>query len=123
MRVLVDTAIWIDHLRSADAKLMVLLSQDRVVAHDHVIGEMAVGSIKNRRAVLDSLLDLPRAPLAEEAEVRSLIEIRGLFARGIGYSDAHILASVMIQGGLELWTRDRRLADLALETGVAHVEA
>lgn len=122
MRVLVDTAIWIDHLRSADTKLVALLGQDRVVTHDHVIGELAIGSIINRRAVLDSLLNLPRAPLADESEVRSLIEIRGLFARGIGYSDAHILASILVHGRLKLWTRDRRLADVAVELGVAHVE-
>jgi hypothetical protein len=115
MRVLVDTAIWIDHLRSTDASLVSLLRQDRVVTHDHVIGELAMGSIKDRRIILDSLLDLPRAPLAEEAEVLSLIEARRLFARGIGYSDAHILASVLLDGGLLLWTRDNRLAAVAGE--------
>lgn len=119
MRVLVDTAIWIDHLRAKDSRLVSLLRQDRVVSHDHVIGELAMGSLKVRRSVLDSLLDLPRAPLAEEPEVRSFIEARRLFARGIGYSDAHILASVVLGADLLLWTRDRRLAAVADELGVA----
>ena len=123
MRVLIDTAIWIDHLRSADAKLIALLGQARVVTHDHVIGELAMGSIRDRHLVLESLLDLPRAPLAEEAEVRSFIEARRVFARGIGYSDAHILASILIHGSLLLWTRDRRLAEIAGELGVAYSEA
>ena len=122
MQVLVDTAIWIDHLRSEDAKLVSLLREDRAVSHDHVIGELAMGSLRQRPLFLESLLDLPRAPLAEEAEVRSLIEVRRLFARGIGYSDAHILASVLVRGGLLLWTRDRRLADVARELGIVYVE-
>ena len=75
MRVLVDTAIWIDHLRSTDARLVSLLSEACVVTHDHIIGEVAMGSLKNRRLILDALLDLPRAPLAEEGEVRSLVEL------------------------------------------------
>jgi predicted nucleic acid-binding protein len=115
MRVLVDTAIWIDHLRSSDARLVSLLREDQVVSHDHVVGELAMGSLRDRRVVLDSMLDLPRAPLAEEAEVRGLIENRQLFARGIGYSDAHILASLVLHGALSLWTRDGRLAAVAGE--------
>ena len=117
MRLLVDTPIWIDHLRSTDARLVSLLGQDRVVTHDHVVGELAMGSLRDRRNILDSLLDLPRAPLAGEDEVRSFIEARRLFARGIGYTDAHILTSVMLDGGLLLWTRDRRLAAVAAELG------
>lgn len=121
MRVLVDTAVWIDHLRSEDAKLVALLRAGQVISHDHIIGEVAMGSIKSRRAVLESLLDLPRAPLAEEAEVRRLIDVRGLFGRGVGYSDSHILASILLHGGLTLWTRDRRLADAANGLGIVHV--
>ena len=79
--------------------------------------------MKDRHFVLESLLDLPCAPLAEEAEVRNFIEARGLFARGIGYSDAPILASILLHGGLQLWTRDRRLAEIAGELSIAYQQA
>jgi predicted nucleic acid-binding protein len=120
MRVLVDTGVWIDHLRSHNARLAALLSQDLVVAHDHVIGELAMGSLKDRRDLLRSLLDLRRALLAEEAEVRDFVESRHLFARGIGYTDAHLLASLMLDGAMMLWTTDMRLATVAGELGIAY---
>ncbi len=123
MGVLFYSALWIDMLVWYYWHLVALLRQGRVATHDHIIGEVAMGSVRNRDAVLDSLLDLPRAPLAEEAEVRSFVENRRLVSRGIGYSDAHILASIFLQGGLALWTRDRRLADVARELGVAYAEA
>ena len=82
-----------------------------------------MASLKDRHLLLESLLDLPRAPLAEEAEGRNFIEARGLFARGIGYSDAHILASTLLHGGLQLWTRDRRLAEIAGELSIAYQQA
>jgi predicted nucleic acid-binding protein len=120
MRVLADTGVWIDHLRSHNAGLAALLSQDLVVAHDHVIGELAMGSLKDRREFVRSLLDLRRAPLAEESEVRDFVEARRLFARGVGYSDAHLLASLMLDGAMTLWTTDMRLATVAAELGIAY---
>lgn len=120
MRVLVDTGVWIDHLRSHNSHLAALLSQDLVVAHDHVVGELAMGSLKDRGDFLRSLLDLRRAPLAEESEVRDFVEVRRLSARGIGYSDAHLLASLTLDGATTLWTTDRRLATVAGELRIAY---
>ena len=95
----------------------------RDITHDRVMGELTMASLKDRHLLLESLLDLPRAPLAEEAEGRNFIEARGLFARGIGYSDAHILASTLLHGGLQLWTRDRRLVEIAGELTIAYQQA
>lgn len=99
-----------------------LLTAGRVVMHDHVLGELALGSLKNRAATLEELADLPRGLLATDEEVRSFIESRRLFGRGIGYTDAHLLASVLLGEAVALWTLDSRLAAVAHEFDVAYVE-
>jgi predicted nucleic acid-binding protein len=106
--ILVDTSIWIDHLREGDPSLMVLLRSNRVVTHDHVIGEIALGTLHKRNVILDSLDNLPKLPMATDPEVRHLIESEKLFGRGIGYVDAHLIAAVKLAPGTMLWTRDKR---------------
>lgn len=118
--VLVDTSVWIDHFRAKGSHLIDLLGAGRVSMHDHVLGELALGSLKNREGTLDDLANLPRALSATEEEVRSFIGSRQLFACGIGYTDAHLLASVVLNGVTELWTTDTRLATVADELGVAY---
>ncbi|MDZ4762890.1 MAG: type II toxin-antitoxin system VapC family toxin [Alphaproteobacteria bacterium] len=118
--ILVDTSVWIGHFRAADGDLIALLIAGRVVMHDHVLGELALGSLKDRAATLKDLANLARAPLATEAEVRSFIEFHRLFRRGVGYVDAHLLASVMLGQEMTLWTRDSRLAGVADEFSVAY---
>jgi predicted nucleic acid-binding protein len=119
--ILVDTSIWVDHLRTSDARLAGLLERSEVLTHSMVVGELALGSISPREVLLDSLGALPRAVEASPAEVRHLIESRRLHGRGIGLVDAHLLASVLLTPASRLWTRDRRLGMAARELDL-HVE-
>ncbi len=117
--ILVDTSLWIDHLREADARLTQLLTSGQVLAHPFVTGELALGNLRNRAAVLGALQDLPQASVATETEVLHLITTKGLFGLGIGYIDAHLLASVLLTPGALLWTRDKRLLAASAQLSVA----
>ena len=88
-----------------------LLENGRVLAHPFVIGEIALGSLRQRSVVLTSLRDLPQATLANDNEVLLFIEREKLFGAGIGYVDAHLLAATKLTPGTLLWTRDRRLRE------------
>lgn len=111
--ILVDTSVWVEHLRAGVATLAAALEQGIVLTHPFVLGELACGNLKNRSEVLRLLADLPRAPIATDAEALNFIEKRALMGRGIGYSDVHLLASVVLAGTTQLWTRDKRLAAVA----------
>jgi predicted nucleic acid-binding protein len=111
--ILADTSVWVDHLRGGDATLAALLDSGRILAHPCVIGELALGSLKQRNLVLESLQDLPRAKVATDQEVLHFIGTAALFGLGVGYVDAHLLASVRLTDGATLWTRDKRLLDVA----------
>jgi predicted nucleic acid-binding protein len=118
--ILPDTSIWIDHLHAGDPELASLLANERVITHPFVIGEIMLGSLRARGAVRAFFEDLRPAVTAENHEVLDLIERRGLFASGIGYVDAHLLASVQLTRGAKLWTRDKRLATVAGTLGLTH---
>jgi predicted nucleic acid-binding protein len=107
--ILVDTSIWVDHLRRGDAGLAALLDEGRVLVHPFVIGEIACGTLSERTLTLDLLKNLQAAILAEHHEVLAFVEQHRLYGKGIGYVDAHLLASVALMPGALLWTRDRRL--------------
>jgi len=113
--ILVDTSIWIDHLGSSDPVLVSLLTEERVLTHPYVIGEISLGSLRERDVVLGALLDLPRAPVATPEETLYLIERERLFHRGIGYVDTALLASARLLPGVAIWTRDKRLKKVAGE--------
>jgi predicted nucleic acid-binding protein len=117
--ILVDTPIWIDHLRSGDEMLATLLEQDRVLMHAFVRGEIALGHLTARGATLDALDRMRRIEVAEDHEVHHLIEKAQLFGCGIGYIDCHLLASVCLTPGATLLTRDKRLRAAASRCGVA----
>lgn len=117
--ILVDTSIWIDHLRTSDAELSRLLTLERVVMHPHVLGEVALGNLRDQERRLARLELLPQAPLARDALVRQLIVNGKLFGTWIGYTDAHLLASTRLLPGARLWTRDKRLHAQAERLGVA----
>jgi predicted nucleic acid-binding protein len=117
--ILVDTSVWIDHLRADNALLARLLNSGRVLMHPFVIGELALGSMRQREVVLAALLDLPRAEAATDAEVLSFIASQALAGRGIGYLDVHLLAAARLAGGAQLWTKDNRLRRVAEELGLA----
>ena len=118
--ILVDTSVWVDHLRSGDAALAALLERGAVLGHPFVIGEIACGSLTDRGAILALLQHLPMAVVAEVGEVLAYIHRHKLHGKGIGYVDAHLLAATALTGGTKLWTRDRRLHAVARELGCAH---
>jgi predicted nucleic acid-binding protein len=117
--ILVDSSVWIDHLRAGEPALVELLNSGRVLAHPFVIGELACGNLKNRKAVLSLLQDLPATPVATDEEVLFFIERHGLMGKGIGYVDAHLLAATSLAGTARLWTRDKRLGAVATSMGLA----
>lgn len=117
--ILVDTSVWVDHLRSGDAQLIDLLERAQVVMHPFVVGEMACGSLGDRSSVLELLQDLPVASVAESEEVLGFIERHVLHGKGIGYVDVHLLASVALTEGTKLWTRDKQLLVAAQAQGCA----
>jgi predicted nucleic acid-binding protein len=117
--ILVDTSVWVDHLRSGDSQLANLLENQLVAMHPFVIGEIACGSLKKRASVFELLTELPAAVVAEVDEVLSFIERHALHGKGIGYVDAHLLASAALTDGAKLWTRDKRLLTAAQKLGCA----
>jgi predicted nucleic acid-binding protein len=117
--ILADTSVWIDHLRHGDPALAASLEDAQIVVHPYVVGELALGSLKNRATLLKLLSDLPQALVASHSEILELIERRSLFGLGLGYVDAHLIASALLSAGTRLWTRDRRLHEAALSLGLA----
>jgi predicted nucleic acid-binding protein len=111
--ILVDTSVWIDHLRKREPALIAALEAGLVLMHPFVVGELACGNLNNRAELLSLLNDLPPAPVATDAEALAFIDRHELLGRGIGYLDVHLLASVALAGTARLWTRDKRLAAVA----------
>lgn len=120
--ILVDTSVWIHHLRFNDAQLAALLNVNAVVMHPYIVGEIACGSLSKRALTLELLQQLPMAPVAEFDEVLGYIEDHKLHGKGIGYIDVHLVASAAM-GGTKLWTRDRRLYAVATALGLAYPDA
>jgi predicted nucleic acid-binding protein len=122
--ILVDTSVWIDFIRTGhDEHLDYLLEGEGVAMHDFVIGEIAMGSLKNRKARLAMLKDLHRIPTAEDHEVITLIESAKLFSLGLTYIDAHLLTAAVASSDLSpvrLWTGDMDLRKQAERFGVAY---
>ena len=118
MRVLVDTNIWIDHLRKAELVLVDLLERDQVCVHQSVITELALGNLKNRSVFLKALERLMIVRNVDDRGVRHLVEERRLWGRGLSAVDAALLASAVVTPGVALWTRDKRLREAARDVGV-----
>ncbi|MFM7312373.1 MAG: type II toxin-antitoxin system VapC family toxin [Cyanobium sp.] len=112
-----DTSVWVDHLRSGIPELAARLEGGEVLIHPWVIGELACGNLRDRQGVLTLLQGLPMAEAASDPEVFALLERHQLMGRGIGWIDAHLLASALLARG-PLWSNDRRLARIAGELGV-----
>jgi predicted nucleic acid-binding protein len=115
--ILVDTSVWIGHFRNAASGLSEALKRGFVAMHPFVVGELACGNLRHRVQILSDLQALPPAVSATHEEVMSLIEERNLWGCGIGWIDAHLLASALLSGS-QLWTLDRRLRDAAVAAGV-----
>jgi predicted nucleic acid-binding protein len=118
--ILIDTSVWIDHFRTGAPALANLLAAGRALAHPFVIGELALGHLRQGHTILQLLHDLPQAKVATDSEALAFIEAQTLAGSGIGYSDVHLLASVRLTPGSALWTRDRALADAARRLGLGH---
>jgi predicted nucleic acid-binding protein len=116
--MLVDTSVWVRHLRDGDAHLATALERAEVWTHPWVIGELACGRLSDRATVLGLLRALPSTPVAGVDEALALVERRALMGRGIGWVDVHLLASALL-AGIRIWTLDRRLVAVAAELGVA----
>jgi len=117
--ILVDTSIWIDHLRANDPQLVALLNRTEVLAHPLVIGEVALGDVAKRAEVLRYLKNLPSAVVATHDEVMIFIERHKLPSSGLGYVDVALLASVALTPGAALWSRDKHLRAAAARCGLA----
>jgi hypothetical protein len=116
--ILVDTSVWVAHLRSGTPALARALQAGEVLVHAHVIGELACGNLHNRAGVLQLLRDLPRASRATDEEVLECLERNRLQGRGLGWTDAHLVAAALLTP-CPLWTLDAALAREAGRSGVA----
>jgi hypothetical protein len=111
--VLVDTSVWINHLRGSDPGLVSLLNAGQVLAHPLVIGELACGNLKDRPKIIANLAALPAAMVASDAEILDLIDRHKLYGQGLGWIDAHLLAAALLSHA-RLWTIDKSLKDAAM---------
>lgn len=118
--IIVDTGIWIDHLKVPELRLAVLGEALEALVHPYVLGEFALGSLPRRAHLLQRMAGMPQPPLARHAHVMRLIETEKLFSTGIGYVDAHLLAAARLLPGGRIWTRDGRLHVQAERLGVAY---
>ena len=119
--ILVDTSVWVQHLRSGDDRLVRLLEAGSVLVHPWVHGELALGHLRAGSEVLDLLPRLPQAEVASATEVLVLIAAHQLQGCGIGYVDTQLLAAVRLTPGARLWSHDRQLSAVAARLGDAHV--
>lgn len=118
--ILVDTSVWIDHFRKGLPQLVMLLEQNFVLAHPFVLGELACGNLTSRTETLGLLYNLPAAPRASDAEALAFIEANRLMGKGIGFIDAHLLASAALGADTRLWTHDKRLATVSKTLNYAY---
>ncbi len=117
--ILVDTSVWIDHLRRAEAPLVDALARDEVVCHMPVLQELALGSVEDRQLLLGALVPLRACPLLKQAEILALVDAHQMWGRGLSVVDCHLLGSLLLVPGRRLWMRDKRLRTVAGDLGVA----
>lgn len=116
--ILVDTSVWVDHLHHPDPILRALLQSGKVAIHPFVLTEIALGSMRDRRAKLAAMDALLRVNVAEGDEVRRLIASHSLYSKGLSLTDVHLIASCLMTVGIQLWTRDKALATVAKSLGL-----
>jgi hypothetical protein len=116
--ILVDTSVWIDHIRRPNSRLIELLDAQQVCVHPWVVGELACGNLANRANMLYLLRSQPQIPVASDDEVLFFIEKHGIAGKGIGYIDMHLLAAAALVD-VKIWTHDRRLREVAALLGLS----
>jgi len=117
--VLVDTSVWVRHLREGDSDLERLLNSGEVMCHPYIVGELACGNLKNRREVLSLLQLLPPATLAKHEEILHFIEQNHLMGKGVGYIDVHLSASAVLTG-VPMWSYDKKLSEVNRGLGIEY---
>ncbi len=117
--ILVDTSVWVDHLRNPEADLNFLLYENNVLMHPMVVGELACGNMPNRNQALVNWLNLPMINALSHERVILMIEDMNLMGRGIGFVDMHLLCSVICDLDSRLWTRDNKLQRTAIKLNIA----
>lgn len=116
--ILADTSVWVDHLRSRDSEMDNQLGKGQIAMHPFIVAEVALGSLRSRRRILEGMDTLLEVRVAELSEVRHMIEAHSLYSRGIGLTDAHLVASCLLTPGMRLWTRDGALLRVAQTLGI-----
>lgn len=116
--ILADTSIWIEYLRGSNPQMAILLARGKIVMHPFVVAEIALGSLKNRQQKLAAMDSLRKVKVVQMREVRHMIEAHSLYSKGIGLTDAHIVASCLITPETQLWTRDAAMNAIAKAIGV-----
>lgn len=116
--ILADTAVWISHFRADEPEMRAQLGRGNITMHPFIVAELALGSLRDRERTLGMLERLPQVRVAQLSEVRRMIELHLLFSRGIGLTDAHLMASTLITPSTQLWTRDKRLLGIAQALGM-----
>ena len=116
--ILVDTSVWIEHLRKGNAQLKSFLIDELVLSHPFVAGELACGGLRNREEILSLFAALPAARVAEHAEVLHFLKLHRLYGQGLGWIDVHLLASAMLSD-CAIWTLDERLRKASDKLGIS----
>ena len=117
--ILVDTSVWINHLREGDQNLSHLLEQGLVACHPFIVGEIACGGIKNRQEIINLLNDLPSTEILDHSDIIDFIESRKIMNKGIGYIDVHLLGSALVSD-TPLWTFDKALRKIAIQFSIGY---
>lgn len=116
--ILADTSIWVDHLRNRNPEMEMLLRGGQIAMHPFIVAEVSLGSLRNRQKILGEMESLLEVRVAQLSEVRHMIEAHALYSKGIGLTDAHLIASCLLTQGTQLWTRDGSMKKVAKALGI-----
>ncbi len=116
--ILADTSVWVDHLRNRNPEMEKWLGMGQIAMHPFIVAEISLGSLKNRRQRLADMEALLEVKVAQLSEVRHMIENHALYSKGIGLTDAHLIASCLLTPGTQFWTRDAALEKVAKTLGI-----
>jgi predicted nucleic acid-binding protein len=117
--ILADTSVWVDYLRNGSTEMENRVGRGQIAMHPFIVAEIALGSLRNRQRVVDEMEALLEVRVAQLSEVRHMIEAHTLYSKGIGLTDAHLIASCLLTPGTQLWTRDRAMDKVARGLGIA----